>query len=82
MPSAAPRRLAGKPLIAPASAAGLTKPAPSPCTTREAISIPIVGATAEHHLDDAIAALEIELSTSERAELERPYLPRLTTEYT
>ncbi|HZO60391.1 MAG TPA: hypothetical protein VFB51_11930 [Solirubrobacterales bacterium] len=38
MPSAEPRRCAGKPDTAPASEAGLTSPAPMPCTTREAIS--------------------------------------------
>ncbi|NAZ85142.1 aldo/keto reductase [Kineococcus indalonis] len=36
---------------------------------------PIVGATKPHHLDDALAALELELSEEEVAELEAPYEP-------
>ncbi|GAB3601152.1 aldo/keto reductase [Kineococcus gypseus] len=36
---------------------------------------PIVGATKPHHLDDALAALELELSDEEVAELEAPYEP-------
>jgi aryl-alcohol dehydrogenase-like predicted oxidoreductase len=43
---------------------------------------PIIGATAQHHLDDAITALTIELSTAETAVVEHPYLPRLTVDYT
>jgi 1-deoxyxylulose-5-phosphate synthase len=42
---------------------------------------PIIGATAQHHLDDAIAAPTIELSANEKAVVEHPYLPRLTTDY-
>jgi 1-deoxyxylulose-5-phosphate synthase len=42
---------------------------------------PILGATAEHHLGDAITALTIKLNASEKADLEQPYLPRLTTDY-
>ena len=37
--------------------------------------------TAEGHLDDAIAALSIDLSDDEVAALERPYLPRLVVDY-
>ena len=37
---------------------------------------PIVGATKPHHLDDAVAALDIELSDDEVASLEAPYTPR------
>ncbi|WP_337062857.1 aldo/keto reductase [Kineococcus sp. G2] len=36
---------------------------------------PIVGATKPHHLDDAVAALELELTDEEVAELEAPYEP-------
>ncbi|WP_432570630.1 aldo/keto reductase [Kineococcus sp. SYSU DK005] len=36
---------------------------------------PIVGATKPHHLDDALAALELELTEQEVAELEAPYEP-------
>ena len=45
------------------------------------IVAPIIGATAEHHLGDAITALSIELSSAEREALEQPYLPRLATDY-
>jgi hypothetical protein len=37
---------------------------------------PIVGTTKPHHLDDAIAAVDIELSDDELARLEEPYTQR------
>jgi aryl-alcohol dehydrogenase-like predicted oxidoreductase len=37
---------------------------------------PIVGASKAHHLADALAALEVELSSQEIARLEEPYAPR------
>ena len=37
------------------------------------VTSPIVGATKPHHLDDALAALELELTDDEVAELEAPY---------
>jgi aryl-alcohol dehydrogenase-like predicted oxidoreductase len=40
-----------------------------------AIAAPIVGATKIHHLDDAVAALSIELSSGEVDRLEEPYRP-------
>ena len=43
---------------------------------------PIVGATGEHHLDDAVSALSIALNRDEQTALENPYLPRLRTDYT
>mgnify|MGYP000069378353 CR=1 FL=1 len=39
------------------------------------ITAPIVGATKPQHLDDAVAALDVELSADEIASLEAPYLP-------
>ncbi|MET8536558.1 aldo/keto reductase [Streptomyces sp. NPDC005065] len=36
---------------------------------------PIVGATKPHHLDDAIAALSVELTPEELKQLEEPYTP-------
>ncbi len=39
------------------------------------VTAPIIGATKPRHLDDALAALEIELSTAEIASLEAPYIP-------
>jgi aryl-alcohol dehydrogenase-like predicted oxidoreductase len=41
-----------------------------------AVTAPIVGATKPRHLSDAVAALELELTTDERARLETPYRPR------
>jgi len=39
------------------------------------VTAPIVGATKAEHLDDALAAEELELSADEVARLEEPYLP-------
>ena len=40
------------------------------------VSAPIVGATKEQHLIDAIAAVELTLTAQERALLEEPYTPQ------
>jgi aryl-alcohol dehydrogenase-like predicted oxidoreductase len=39
------------------------------------VTAPIVGATRPHHLEDAVAALDVKLSEAEIAALEQPYLP-------
>ena len=39
------------------------------------IAAPIVGATKLEHLDDALASVEVKLSTEEVAALEEPYIP-------
>jgi aryl-alcohol dehydrogenase-like predicted oxidoreductase len=39
------------------------------------VTAPIVGASKPHHLDDAIAALSLNLSPEEIASLEEPYVP-------
>ena len=39
------------------------------------VTAPIVGATKPHHLEDAVAALDVKLSEAEIAALEQPYLP-------
>ena len=39
------------------------------------VTAPIVGATKEHHIDDAVAAVELTLSADEIARLEEPYTP-------
>jgi len=39
------------------------------------VTAPIVGATRQHHLDDAIAALSLNLTPEEIASLEEPYVP-------
>ena len=43
--------------------------------TKPSITAPIVGATKPHHLQDAVAALEVELSPDEIMQLEEPYVP-------
>ncbi len=43
------------------------------------VSAPIVGASKPHHLDDAIAALELVLSDDEVKRLEAPYVPHAVT---
>jgi aryl-alcohol dehydrogenase-like predicted oxidoreductase len=43
------------------------------------VSAPIVGATKAHHLSDAVAALDLELTDAEIASLEDPYVPRWPT---
>jgi len=42
---------------------------------------PIVGPTKEHHLADAVAALDVHLTEDEVAALEAPYTPRLPSGY-
>jgi aryl-alcohol dehydrogenase-like predicted oxidoreductase len=39
------------------------------------VTSPIIGATKRQHLDDAIAALALKLSTEEIGRLEEPYVP-------
>jgi aryl-alcohol dehydrogenase-like predicted oxidoreductase len=43
------------------------------------VDSPIIGATKPHHLADAVAALDIELTDDELAALEAPYVPRTPT---
>jgi 1-deoxyxylulose-5-phosphate synthase len=43
--------------------------------SKPVITAPIVGATKLHHLDDAIAAIDLKLSAEEIAALEQPYVP-------
>jgi len=42
------------------------------------VTSPIVGATKPHHLEDAVAALNVKLTEEEMARLEEPYLPHPT----
>jgi aryl-alcohol dehydrogenase-like predicted oxidoreductase len=39
------------------------------------VTAPIVGATKPHHLDDAVASVDLELSAEEVIRLEEPYVP-------
>jgi 1-deoxyxylulose-5-phosphate synthase len=45
------------------------------------VSAPIVGPTKEHHLADAVAALDLHLTDDEVEALEAPYTPRLPSGY-
>src|SRR5277367_1029351 len=42
---------------------------------KPAMVAPIVGASKPHHLDDAVAAVDVKLSAEEIARLEEPYVP-------
>ncbi|ROP64551.1 aryl-alcohol dehydrogenase-like predicted oxidoreductase [Curtobacterium sp. ZW137] len=44
---------------------------------KSAVSAPIVGATKEHHIDDAVAAASIDLTEDEVTRLESAYTPRV-----
>jgi aryl-alcohol dehydrogenase (NADP+) len=44
-----------------------------------AVTAPIVGATKPHHLDDAVAAVDLHLGEEELAALAEPYTPREVT---
>jgi len=46
---------------------------------RPSVSAPIVGATKEHHIDDAVAATGLELTAEEIRRLEHAYTPRHPT---
>lgn len=43
--------------------------------SKPAITAPIIGATKPHHLDDAVAAVDLVLSDDEITRLEEPYQP-------
>ncbi len=43
---------------------------------RPAVASAVVGATKAHHLDDAVAALDLELTDDEVRRLEEPYVPQ------
>jgi aryl-alcohol dehydrogenase-like predicted oxidoreductase len=45
------------------------------------VAAPIVGPTKDHHLPDAVAALDVELTEDEIAALEAPYTPRMPSGY-
>jgi aryl-alcohol dehydrogenase-like predicted oxidoreductase len=43
--------------------------------SKPVVTAPIIGATKPHHLDDAIAALSVQLTPEEIQRLEEPYRP-------
>jgi aryl-alcohol dehydrogenase-like predicted oxidoreductase len=45
------------------------------------VAAPIVGPTKDHHLADAVAALDVRLTDDEVEALEAPYTPRLPSGY-
>ncbi len=47
--------------------------------TRSAVAAPIIGATKPHHIEAAVAALDITLSEEEVAAIEGPYRPKWPT---
>lgn len=47
--------------------------------TKAAVSAPIIGATKPHHIDDAVAALDLALTDEEVRALEGPYRPKFPT---
>ena len=53
---------------------------PGCCATRS-VTAPIVGPTKPHHLPDAVAALDVQLTDEEIAALEAPYTPREPSGY-
>jgi aryl-alcohol dehydrogenase-like predicted oxidoreductase len=69
------RVLAGLDAVAKARALPHAQVALAWLLAKEVVTAPIVGATKLHHLDDAVAALDIELSSDELGTLEAPYLP-------
>lgn len=47
--------------------------------TKPAVAAPIIGATKPHHIDDAVAATEFELSEEDIGKLESPYRAKFPT---
>jgi 1-deoxyxylulose-5-phosphate synthase len=48
---------------------------------KDVVTAPIVGASKPHHLDDAVAALSLNLTPEEIAALEEPYVPHPVVEF-
>ncbi|GLS46900.1 aldo/keto reductase [Methylobacterium brachythecii] len=46
--------------------------------SKPVVTAPIIGASKPHHLDDAVAALDVELTTEEIQTLEEAYIPHAT----
>lgn len=62
--------------VAEASGVPMARVALAWVLSKPVVACPIVGATKEHHLADAVAALELELSDEEIDALEAPYQPQ------
>jgi len=49
--------------------------------SKPGITAPIIGATKPHHLEDAVAALSVQLTPEEIQRMEAAYLPHPVTSY-
>jgi aryl-alcohol dehydrogenase-like predicted oxidoreductase len=49
--------------------------------SKPVITAPIIGATKPHHLDDAVAALSIQLTPEEIKHMEEAYVPHTVLGY-
>jgi aryl-alcohol dehydrogenase-like predicted oxidoreductase len=49
--------------------------------SKPVITAPIVGATKRHHLDDALASVNVQLSADEITSLEQPYAPHAVVSF-
>jgi aryl-alcohol dehydrogenase-like predicted oxidoreductase len=49
---------------------------------RPGVTAPVIGATRPGHLDDALAAMELQLDPAEASQLEAPYAPHPPGSYT
>lgn len=65
--------------VAEAKGASMAQVALAWVAAHPQVTAPIVGASKEHHLDDAIKALDITLTDDEKATLEAPYVPHAIT---
>ena len=50
--------------------------------TKAVVTAPIIGATKPHHLEDAVAAVSVQLSPEEIQQLEETYQPHPVLGYT
>jgi aryl-alcohol dehydrogenase (NADP+) len=62
--------------VAAARAVPMAQVATAWLLSKPVVTSPIIGATKVSHLEDAVAALDLELSADELAALEAPYTPR------
>jgi aryl-alcohol dehydrogenase-like predicted oxidoreductase len=50
--------------------------------SKPSVTAPVVGATQLRHIDEAMGAVELELSEQERSRLEKPYRPHVILGHT
>lgn len=61
--------------VAEARGAAMAQVALAWVASHPQVTAPIIGASKERHLDDAIAAMDLTLTADEKAKLEAPYVP-------